>query len=88
LEGRGYTPARTLPIVREMIGMLMRMMIVGVVTLVATAAWGFAPDCNVTRGIYIHYRHLIPEKVWANWGTTGARATRWSKRLLIPVTAA
>ncbi len=49
--------------------MLMRMMIVGVVTLVATAAWGFAPDCNVTRGIYIHYRHLIPEKVWANWGT-------------------
>jgi hypothetical protein len=40
-----------------------------ILPLLATASWAYAPDCNVTRGIYVHARHLMPTEVWAKWGS-------------------
>jgi len=40
-----------------------------ILPLLATASWAYAPDCNVTRGIYVHARHLMPTEVWAKWAS-------------------
>ncbi len=39
-----------------------------ILPLVASASWAYAPDCNVTRGIYVHARHLMRGSIWARWG--------------------
>ncbi len=46
-----------------------RLALVGIVAAITTSAWGFTPDSNVTRGIYVHYRNMLPLMVWEKWGS-------------------
>lgn len=46
----------------------MRMLLILLALILsASALWAYVPDSNVTRGIYVHYRNLVPSAVWARW---------------------
>lgn len=46
-----------------------RALMVLIVFALGLQAWAYAPESKVTRGIYVHYRDLVPLKPWGNWGT-------------------
>lgn len=45
----------------------MRLLIIVLVLVAATAAYAYQPGSTVTRGVYVHSRDLIPGQVWSDF---------------------
>jgi hypothetical protein len=60
------------------------------VVAACSSAWGYAPQCNITRGIYVDARPLLTSAYWGEFGDgfaftdAQAHSGRWSVKCINP----